>query len=125
MYDLPIAGTLGTSPRFGVRGPDSSTVDFSVNKDARVHFLGEGGMIEARADVFNIANHANFANPNASLSSAQASPQCGGGLTLTCQFAVQGAAASATLIAPTSTAGQITGTNTRSRQIQLSLKAIF
>jgi hypothetical protein len=125
MFDLPVAGTLGTSPRFGFRGPDSSTIDFSLNKDVKARLFGEGGMVEARADVFNIANRANFANPAASLSSALASPQCGGGLTLTCQFNVQGAAANPTLIAPTSTAGAITGTNTRSRQIQLSIKAIF
>lgn len=125
MYDLPVAGTLGTSPRFGVRGPDVGTVDFSLNKDLHAHFLGDAGMFEARADVFNIANRANFGNPSASLSSALASPQCGGGLTLTCQFNVQGATANSTQITPTATAGQITGTNTRSRQIQLSLKAIF
>ncbi len=125
MYDLPIAGTLGTAPRFGVRGPDLVTVDFSLNKDTKARFLGDAGLFEARVDVFNIANRANFANPAASLSSALASPQCGGNLALTCQFNVQGAAANSTLITPTATAGQITGTNTRSRQIQLSLKAIF
>jgi hypothetical protein len=125
MYDMPIAGTLGTAPRFGVRGPDLGTVDFSLNKDTKAGFLGKTGMIEARADVFNIANRANFGSPTAALSSALATPQCGGGLTLTCQFNVRGAVANPALITPTATAGQVTGTNTRSRQIQLSLKAIF
>jgi hypothetical protein len=125
MYDLPLAGTLGTAPRFGVRGPDLINDDFSVNKDNHTRFLGEGGMVQARAEIFNIANHPNFSNPSASLSSALASPQCGGGLTLTCQFNVRGAAANPTLITPTSTAGQVTSTITRSRQIQLSLKLIF
>jgi hypothetical protein len=124
MYDLPIAGTLGTAPRFGLRGPGSITVDGSINKDSKARFLGESGMIEARAEVFNIANRPNFANPAAVLSSSSSATMCGVA-TLTCQFNVPGAAANPALITPTATAGHITSTNTRSRQIQLSLKAIF
>jgi hypothetical protein len=125
MYDLPLAGTLGTAPRFGLRGPNLTDVDMSVNKDSKLKWLGEAGSLEFRAELFNVFNHPNFSNPAASLSSALASPQCGGNLTLTCRFNVQGAAASPTFITPTATAGHITSTITSSRQIQLSLKAIF
>jgi hypothetical protein len=124
MYDLPIAGTLGTAPRFGVRGPGLVDADASINKDTRARFLGEAGMVQLRAEVFNLANRPNFANPAAALFSS-ASPSMCGVSTLTCQFNVVGAAANPTLETPTPSAGKITSTNDRSRQIQISLKAIF
>jgi len=127
MYDLPLAGTLGNAPRYGLRGPDLVNLDFAVNKDTKVRFLGEQGNIEMRAEFFNVANHPNFSNPTSNILSlgSPASPQCGGNLTLTCQFNKVGATASASLITPNATAGQITGTANRSRQIQLSLKVVF
>jgi hypothetical protein len=126
MYDLPLAGTLGNAPRYGLRGPDLIDVDASVNKDTKAKFLGEAGMIEARAEVFNIANHPNFGNPSATIDSlsSPAGQTCGTGTASatnfsTCQFGVTGG--------PTilGTAGAITSTSNRSRQIQLSLKVIF
>ncbi len=126
MYDLPIAGTLGNAPRYGLRGPDLINVDASVNKDTKVKFLGEAGMIEARAEVFNVANHPNFGGPSAGIDSlsSPAGQTCGTGALSstnfsTCQFGVTGG--------PTvlGTAGTITSTSNRSRQIQLSLKVIF
>jgi hypothetical protein len=126
MYDLPIAGTLGNAPRYGLRGPDLINVDMSVNKDTKLKFLGEAGMVEARAEVFNIANHPNFGAPSATIDSlsSPAGQTCGTGTASatnfsTCQF---GATGGPTVLG---TAGQITATSNRSRQIQLSLKVIF
>jgi hypothetical protein len=121
MYDLPIAGTIGNAPRFGLRGPDLQNVDFSLNKDSRARFLGEQGNVELRAEVFNIMNRPNFSNPSASMSTALASPQCGPTYAMTtCQLG--GVTGGPTAVG---TEGQITTTTNRSRQIQLSLKVIF
>jgi len=135
MYDLPLAGTLGTAPRYGLRGPDLINWDFSLNKDTRAHFLGEQGNIEFRAEFFNLLNHPNFSNPNATIASlsSPAAIQCGPQFALvntltiktspSCQF--QPVSATTSPLASNSTAGQITTTANRSRQIQLSLKVIF
>ena len=69
-------------------------------KDTKLRFLGEGGNVQFRAEVFNILNHANFSRPNTGLFSAPSATALG-------------------------TAGQITSTDTASRQIQLALKVIW
>jgi len=130
MYDLPVAGTLGTAPRNGLRGPSLNNWDFALNKDTKAHFLGEQGNVQFRVEFFNLLNHANFSNPNATIASlgAPAQIQCGPQFPVvnpsnktapSCQFG------SSSVLAVNSTAGQITSTITRSRQIQLSLKVIF
>jgi len=145
MFDLQPAGLLGNSPRYGLRGPSLKNVDLSVNKDTKVGFLGEQGLVQFRVEIFNIANHPNFSPPSSSILSL-GTP---GGTLCGPQFALlnhAGAAPSApscqiqpagTLIttgpdtgkahplAALSTAGQITATSNRSRQIQLSLKVVF
>src|SRR5207244_5709922 len=60
MFDLPLAGTLGNAPRNFLRGPDQKNVDFAINKDTR---LREQAIVQFRAEVFNILNRPNFANP--------------------------------------------------------------
>src|SRR5437667_1845656 len=60
MFDLPLAGTLGNAPRNFLRGPDLKNVDFAINKDTR---LREQAVVQFRAEVFNILNRPNFANP--------------------------------------------------------------
>ncbi len=65
-----IAGATGTD--FGnvgrnlLRGPSQTNVDLSVIKRFR---LRESTNIELRAEVFNLFNHVNFANPISNLSS--------------------------------------------------------
>jgi Carboxypeptidase regulatory-like domain/TonB dependent receptor len=129
MFDLPLAGTLGNAPRNFLRGPDLKNVDFAVNKDTRANFLGEQGLVQFRAEFFNIMNRPNFANPssaagsNNSIIASLSSPaaiQCGPNYAAkSCQFG------SSPALMPNSTAGQIVSTVTTSRQIQLSLKFIF
>jgi hypothetical protein len=34
--------------------------DLSVNKDTKLRGFGEGGMLEFRAEFFNMVNHTNF-----------------------------------------------------------------
>lgn len=54
------AGTFGTMHRNSVRGPGFFTVDASLVKNT---FLHEGVNLQLRAEMFNIFNHVNLANP--------------------------------------------------------------
>jgi Carboxypeptidase regulatory-like domain/TonB dependent receptor len=61
-------GTFGTMQRNSVRGPGFATVDASLVKNTLIH---EGINLQLRAEMFNIFNHTNLANPSVStLSSA-------------------------------------------------------
>lgn len=62
-----ICNTYGNERRDSVTGPGFGSIDFSAVKHTR---LSEHVMTELRAEIFNIANQANFANPTASLSSS-------------------------------------------------------
>ena len=97
-FTLPAAGFLGTAGRNSLRGPGLANVDFSLFKNTRIRQMGEGGNLEFRAEIFNILNHASFGMPNNTVfTGANISP----------------------------TAGVITNTSTKSRQIQLALKLAF
>jgi hypothetical protein len=67
MFTVGPPGYLGTAGRDSLRGPGLLDLDFSVNKDTKLHFLGEGGMLELRAEIFNILNHVNYGEPNGSV----------------------------------------------------------
>jgi hypothetical protein len=64
-----IAGAVGTDlgnvGRNVLRGPGQVNVDFSVIRRFKFH---ESKTIELRAEVFNLLNHANLANPISNLS---------------------------------------------------------
>jgi hypothetical protein len=100
-------GQLGNAGRDILRGPPLRNIDFSVVKDTRARFLGEAGVIQFRAEFFNILNHTNLGNPSASIFSGTPSD--------TGPYSEK----------PRSTAGQITSTASPARQIQLALKLIF
>src|SRR6202040_1823306 len=53
-------GQLGNAGRNVLRGPGSSDWDFSLVKDTKVKFLGEGGSVQFRAEFFNVLNHPTF-----------------------------------------------------------------
>ncbi|MCC6367257.1 MAG: TonB-dependent receptor [Bryobacterales bacterium] len=59
-FSLPAAGSFGNSGRNGLHGPNLSQFDLTVSK--RV-FVTESKSIEFRAEIYNLLNHANFANP--------------------------------------------------------------
>jgi len=59
----PAIGTFGTMGRNIFRGPSFYNWDFSLVKDTR---LGEGVRMELRAEFFNVLNHPQLANPEAS-----------------------------------------------------------
>jgi hypothetical protein len=109
MFRLGTVGFLGNSSRGLLRSPGLNTWDLSLNKDTGLPFLGEGGKLQFRAEVFNLLNHANFAIP------ANNGRVFNG--TLTDPSGASGA--------PIANVGRITRTATSSRQIQLALKIIF
>jgi hypothetical protein len=94
-FTLPTVGTYGNLGRGVYNGPGLAELDLSLFKTT---LITERTSLQFRAECFNIANHANFGTPNATVFS--------------------GTAYSAT-------AGLITSTATTSRQIQLGLKLIF
>ena len=53
-------GQLGTAGRNILSGPPERNWDFSAVKETKLGFLGEAGMLEFRAEFFNILNHPNF-----------------------------------------------------------------
>jgi carboxypeptidase family protein/TonB-dependent receptor-like protein len=53
-------GQLGTAARNILTGPPERNWDFSLVKGTKLGFLGEAGMLEFRAEFFNVLNHPNF-----------------------------------------------------------------
>jgi hypothetical protein len=100
-------GQLGTSGRNILSGPPSRNWDFSLVKDTKLGFLGEGGMIEFRAEIFNILNHPIFAEPAAQVFAGDPND-----LT---PFSEK----------PAAGAGQISSTQAPPRQIQFALRIEF
>jgi len=99
-------GRLGNAGRDILRGPGLRNWDFSLVKDTKARFLGEGGLIQFRAEFFNILNHTNLGNPNARI--------WGGTPTDTGSYSEK----------PNASAGLITSAFSP-RQIQLALKVIW
>jgi hypothetical protein len=60
MFTLPPAGNLGNVSRGFLIGPGLVNWDLSFNKDTKIGLLGEVGNLQFRAEIFNVANHANF-----------------------------------------------------------------
>ena len=100
-------GQLGTSGRDILPGPPSKNWDFSMVKETKLGFLGEGGMLQFRAEFFNVLNHPNFGPPSAGIFPG-ASTDLG-------PFSES----------PDGGAGQITTTQGKSRQIQFALRLEF
>jgi hypothetical protein len=59
----PAAGAYGTTSRNAFRGPGFFTVDASLVKNTQIH---EGINLQLRAEMFNIFNRTNLANPSLS-----------------------------------------------------------
>jgi hypothetical protein len=59
-FAVPAPGTFGNLPRNALKGPGFNQLDLILNKRFRI---SESMNVEFRTEVFNIMNHANFANP--------------------------------------------------------------
>jgi hypothetical protein len=53
-------GQLGDAGRNFLSGPPERDWDFSLVKDTKIGLLGEAGMLEFRAEFFNVLNHPSF-----------------------------------------------------------------
>jgi hypothetical protein len=103
MFALQPVGTIGDVGRNTLTEPGLATWDFSLNKDTALRLLGESGKLQFRAEFFNLLNHTNFG------------PAQNGGFL---------AGSVGDIVEQPSFTGLI-NTNTPSREIQFSLKAIF
>ena len=63
-FSNPGDGVFGNAGRNILRGPGFAQVDFSVFKNTRVT---ETSSLQFRAEIFNLFNHANFADPSGGL----------------------------------------------------------
>jgi hypothetical protein len=128
MFNLPFVGPcpgmaslscgqLGDISRGLLRGPKLYNWDFSLVKDTKLGFLGEQGSLQFRAEFFNILNKTNFGFPSTSSFA---------GSTKVSDVPINSETPTGFATGkPMGTAGQISGTATKSRQIQLALKIIF
>lgn len=64
-FAIPAAGTFGNLARNALKGPTFQQLDLIFNKRFR---FSESKNLEFRTEIFNILNHANFANPASTLS---------------------------------------------------------
>ena len=104
----PASGTFGTMGRNLFRGPTFHNWDFSLVKNTR---LGERVTMQIRAEFFNILNHPQFANPEAST-------------LLNEDPSVPGAFGASSATPDVGAANPVIGTG-GPRNIQLGLKFIF
>jgi hypothetical protein len=65
-FALPAKGTYSGMHRNEVRGPGFGTVDASLVKNTPLH---EGVSLQIRAEMFNVFNRLNLANPSGSFTS--------------------------------------------------------
>lgn len=66
-FASPVRGAFGTTARNQFRGPGFFTVDASLVKNTQLH---EGIRLQLRAEMFNIFNRTNLANPSLTLTSS-------------------------------------------------------
>ena len=99
---LPAAGTFGDVGRNELIGPDLKTVDLAFSRRWAWGALGSNGGLEARVEIFNLLNRANFGPPSLIAFAGQADGE-----------------------APLASFGQIRSTVTSSRQTQLGVRVIF
>ncbi len=97
------SGFYGNVGRNSYTGPGLATWDFSAFKDT--HLAGKT-TLQLRVEIFNLLNRANFNTPTLITHVLQAPPN-------------------ATFPELSPTAGQVTGTSTTSRQVQLGLKLLW
>ena len=127
-FSVPAPGTFGNSSRNSLAGPHLTQLDLTLSKR---FFVSENANVEFRAEVYNILNHTNFANP-ANIRLAQGIPAGGtfaGGAVPTGSSIQPGQAfspanAGGNFGVLTSTVSNQIGIGTN-RQIQLSLRFNF
>jgi hypothetical protein len=101
-FTFPAQYTLGNLGRNSLTGPGLQDLDFSLFKNQNVTRISETFRVQFRAEFFNVLNHTNFALPDAPHTTMWTSSGVLNG-----------------------NAGQLTTTQTASRQIQFGLKLLW
>ncbi len=109
-FSVPAPGTYGNLGRNAVTGPGFAQIDTTISKQFRIT---ERVHADLRGEIYNIANHPNWANPSAAL----------GGATLL-PGTVFSRATSASFAQISSTVGKYVNNGTN-RQIQVALRLTF
>jgi len=117
-FTTPAAGTFGNSRRNDYTGPTLGQLDLTLSKGLRV---SEGFHFDFHADVYNVLNHANYANPGTVRLTQTLATAAGNGSQPGTAFTSGNAGAFGAL---TGTVGNQVGIGAN-RQIQLSLRGIF
>ena len=121
-FAVPQPGTYGNMMRGSVRGPALTQADLIVVKKFPIH---EAISAEFRAEVFNIFNHPNFANPPAQLGNVLPGSAAALGAANTLQPGQAYTSATQGSFGPlTSTVGTTVGIGTN-RQIQFAVRLNF
>jgi hypothetical protein len=65
-----IGTTFGDSGTGIVDGPGQFNIDAAIMKSVRLSWPKEGSQLQIRAEAFNVLNHPQFSNPNATYGSS-------------------------------------------------------
>jgi hypothetical protein len=122
-FSTPAPGTFGNLERNSIHGPGTQQIDMVIVK--RIG-MGTGRNVELRAEIFNLFNHDNFANPVGTLPNALPSGAAG---TVPAANTVQPgqpytSAAAGTFGRLTQTVGTTVGLGTN-RQVQFAVRVNF
>ena len=121
-FATPAAGTFGNSRRNDLSGPNLTQLDLTLQKEFA---FTERTRLKFTSDVYNVFNHANFANPG-TVRLSQGIPTAFGQGT-----SIQPGTAYSSATAGNGAFGQLTNTVTNqvgiggARQIQLALRLLF
>lgn len=66
-FAVPALGTFGNVGRNAIYGPGFFAIDPSIFKETKI---GEGLTVQLRAEIYNITNYKNYANPGTTISSS-------------------------------------------------------
>jgi hypothetical protein len=118
-FATPLPGTFGNMERNSLHGPNFNQVDMVISK----HFGGPRNF-EFRAEIFNLFNSANFANPNATLPNALPTNATSEANKVQPGQAFTAGSAGSAFGQLTSTVGRTVGLGT-ARQIQFAFRLNF
>ena len=121
-FATPKPGSFGNLERNAIHGPNFRQVDLVVAK--RIGFGRNGPNAELRAEVFNLFDQTNFANPPATLSNSLPTTSLTEANKLQPGQAFNGATAGAAFGRLASTVGTTVGLGTN-RQVQFALRLNF
>jgi hypothetical protein len=117
-FTTPAPGTFGNATRNNLSGPNLAQLDFTLGKSFRA---AEHASFDFRADIYNILNHPNYANPGNLRLNQTLATAVGNGAQPGTPFTLANAGSAGQL---SSTVGNQVGIGAN-RQIQLSVRFNF